>query len=300
MKMRLWAMTLAAMAVLVAAVIPAEAGIQWVGGNDGTQHWGVPGNWHKSRLPESTDEVNIGSTLNLGDAWVLFDASDGTGLTNQCYLGRDYNARLDQSGGTIDVNMWLAICGNPDKYGTYNLSEGRLEIDNQADDFSSLVIGSDLKRGNFLEPAGVVGPGEMNHTGGQIYTRDMCVGTLYDGKYAVAPAGDLDVIDDLILGDYSTLELLFNSASDLDMTVGNNMTLDGDLVVTGTTPAEVAAAGGVLIATANSFSGSFDSITPGYAVEFRPGGSIGMYLTPEPVSMILLAMGGLFLRRRRS
>ena len=292
--------TLVAVSLVVLAVTaqPASAGIQWIGGNSGTQHWGVPTNWHKvpARLPMTGEEVNIGSTANpTGDAWVLFDATDGTGYTGQCYLGRDYNARLDQSGGTIQVSLWLSICGNANKFGEYNLSAGTLEITTQPNDFSSLLIGSNRPSGGLT---GLIGPGEMNHTGGQINARYMSVGTDYSGKYAIGPNAHLDVLADLALGNSSTLELLLDSDTDLDMTVGGNATLGGSLVVTGgLTPADVGD-GILILSAAGNVSGSFSSITPGFDIELRSG-STDVYLVPEPAAVVLMLLGGALLRRRR-
>ena len=89
----------------------------------------------------------------------------------------------------------------------------------------------------------------------------------------------------------STMELLLDSDTDLDITVGGNVTLGGNPVVTGGLPPPDVGAGILIISAGGTLWPTFSSITPDFGIAL-PSASIAVRLVPEPAEMIPLVLGG--------
>lgn len=218
--------------------------------------------------------VSIGDTagqvgaLNVTAGWI--------DVAETLVVGGAGTGALNQSGGTTLVGQSVTIANN----GTYALTGGSLA--------TPLLTRS--------------GNGAFNFTGGTLNAGEVTFDLLVAGTGTLAPGlgVGLTTLDGDLTMNGGAIEIQLASASIYDtLLVGDVATLDGELRVlagyaptAGTTWTILTAAGGIV--------GSFDAITPGYAVAIV-GNNLVLSLAalPEPTSLAAMAGVGVMVARRR-
>ena len=288
MLCRNW-MWLATVTLMVVAVSSARADRTWP--KSFTQGNWVGGQWDGGD-PDFTQDAYIKGgpiLINHGDV-----AEVGTILVGWGQAIDLGSAHIEQSGGSLTVfrndggpslnaDFFLGITDGG-VHSIYELNGGTLDVEDE------LLITSRAKTVDRAQGA----QASMIHSAGTATVNSMRIGLEtqvgfgfddFDnvietveplGIYSVGQNATLNVATTLELGENSLIELrMGGSNADFDINVNGMLSLDGDLVVTNP-PSSLG--NGVLLATADSIEGSFASVSQGYSVEVRPGGTDGLFL----------------------
>ena len=282
-----------------------------------------PGAWAGKRGPDANQVIELGGVAGLAGSRLLSAiAGDGDGLADVTYRigGAAQNAVFN--GSIVDSNN--PVAGVPDNVfvekvgnntqtfagantysGTTTISGGKLLVNgtHQMDAVTLLPVGDyTVNSGGTLGGTGIIGtvadPVNVNASGGTI-SPGTSVGTLTVNGDAIFGNGSHFGVE--ISG--STVDLL--SVANLNLSSTSDFL---DVSVLGS-----ANPGNYVIAQySGSLSGTFNSVTGGYTVNYAtPGqvilnvpalvGSGSLAAVPEPASLALVTLGALFLgvRRRR-
>jgi len=247
--------------ILVAGLANNAMATAWTDAAPANHLWGTPGNWTGGGVPQSNNSISIRS---MGGEYPLLDTGDYEGFT----LGVQ---GLDPA----DIPT-LTITGGSLTLGNSTTGEF-FKLGHNADSYGIINIhgGALTSVGKGL--MGTLGEGTLNMYGGEMYhghlkvgARDAGVGyarlNLYGGTFncgGVALRGDS--ITNITEGKIVVLGI--DKTADMAMHVTN-----GNLVAYG-------GAGDVLI----SYDGTNTIVTG----------------IPEPMTIALLGLGGLFIRRRK-
>jgi hypothetical protein len=244
----------------------ASAAVTWTGG---TGNWNTVGAWSSMYPPVSTDTVwiaNPGSNVTIG-------AADGAVHVKAIDVGEEagaqYNMILNVTGGSLTVDgtgFWdLTLGYGGGGTGTMNISGGLVHS------AEHMMVGG-------------FGRGTLNMTGGELDVDGAFVvaqATGYGGTGTMNLSGGLIKCGVLGKGDGTSA----NSHINLSGTAQLAMWTDNNAA--GTFASLIAS--GILVGSGG---------TIGYSTTMNPGYTTA-YITPEPVSIVLLGLGSLFVARRR-
>ncbi len=298
------------------AAFPADGPLIFKGS---TNRFALIGNWGSGVfLPSRYDlaQINSGTAVvdcigehagtlkiatNAGNSAALSVTDGWIDIAQTLSVGPAGTGQVNQTGGIVHANTSV-ILGSSTSTGTYTLSAGTLStptLSNTGTNSTFNDIGGTLHANDILfdltNNGGTLAPGSDANL------ELMAAAAMPDLTNITAPAGDnigtTHIHGNLTLATGDLQIEIASLLSDDTVNVDGIATLGGELdidPIAGFTPSP---GDSWEIMTAGSFTGSFAEITPGYAVQ-QVGNAL-FVVVPEPGSLSLIGLSGIFLFRPR-
>jgi hypothetical protein len=297
---------------------PASAPLAFNNAN-GTGRYAEIGNWQTGVFQPSRFDV---AQIDSGTATV--DVPDQHAQILGVGTSSSASGILAVTGGWIDITQSIFVA--PGGAGTVNQSGGIVHC------VSGVVLGGTIHAGTYNLSGGTLSTGSLSSTGqggvfhftgGVLHAGTVGFsltdngGTLAPGSDSVlaliaaaampdindftytdpGPIGNTHVAGNLTMASGTLqIELLSDTSND-SLTIDQQLTLGGMLEVDALGSYTPTSGNKWLIATANSFVGSFGAITPGYSTQIV-GNSLFLLAVPEPASLAVVGLAGVLGLRR--